>query len=103
MQINRENFKNQEKKLKRYYYEQERLEKILTHIRQCNSVEDLQNNPISKMYGLEALKHEYSGLYSFRLSKGGGKIRLIVSLNIEYNVLILEEISMDHYKDIKRK
>ncbi len=103
MKINREIFKSQEKKLKRHYYEQERYEKILTHIKQCNSIEDLENNPISKIYGFEALKHEYSGLYSFRLSKSGGKIRLIVSLDKEYNIVTLEVISMEHYKDIKRK
>ncbi len=44
------------------------------------------------MYGFEALKHELSGYYSFRLSKKGGVIRLIVSegksdeeINLEYN------------------
>lgn len=103
MKINRDNFKNQEKKLKRHYFELEQLEKILTHIKQCNSFEDLQNNPVSKIYGFEALKHEHSGLCSFRLSKSAGKIRLIVSIDKEYNIVILEAISMKHYKDIKRK
>ncbi len=103
MDINRDNFKNKEKKLKRYYFEQKRLEKILNHIKQCSSYYNLKHNPISKMYGFEALKYELAGSYSFRLSKAGRLIRLIFSFDQEYNTVILEDISMEHYLDIKRK
>jgi len=55
------------------------------------------------MYGFEALKYQFSGKYSFNLSKKGGVIRLIVSINPRTNTVILEDITMKHYKDLKRK
>lgn len=89
MIIDRGNFKNQEKQLKRYNYERQRLEKILNHIRQCNS--------------FEALKYNMNGQYSFRLSKNGGVIRLIFTIDEKNNIVKLLNITMNHYQDFKRK
>lgn len=102
MIIDRGNFKNQEKQLKRYNYERQRLEKILNHIRQCNSFEALKYNPISIMYGFEALKYNMNGQYSFRLSKNGGVIRLIFTIDEKNNIVKLLNITMNHYQDFKR-
>lgn len=103
MIINRDNFNNQEKKLKRYIPEKRTYDMIINHIKLCNSFEELQYSPIAAMYGFEALKYELSGYYSFRLSKKGGLIRLIVSKGKNYDELNLEYISMDHYEDFKRR
>lgn len=64
---------------------------------------DLFNNPFSKIYGFEVLKHEMGGFISFNLNKNGGVIRLICSVDVENNKLKIEFISMDHYKDFMRK
>lgn len=101
VQLNRGNFKNEEKKLKKHYDEQIILEKNLGHIKRCESHEELCNNPVSLMYGFEELKHEFNGYYSFNLCKKGGVIRLIFS--IDKDVMKLEFISMNHYDDFKRK
>ena len=69
MQLDRSNFKNQEKQLKRYNYEQQKLEMILNHIKQCISYEELRSNPISIMYGFEPLKYNLNGYYSFIFQK----------------------------------
>jgi len=61
VQLNRTKFNNEEKKLKRHHEEQRMLEKILVHIKQCNSYNELINNPISKMYGFEPLKYDLIG------------------------------------------
>ena len=103
MQLCRDSYNNQEKKLGKYKDEQTTYNKIIEHIKICKDFEELQYNPISRMYGFEALKNEFSGYYSFNLSKRGGVIRLIVSKNEDCRVLNLEFISMDHYKDFKRK
>lgn len=103
MNINRDIFKNKEKNIKRYHNEKENLAKIILHIKQCDNFKALSNHPISIMYGFEALKYQFSGKYSFNLSKRGGVIRLIVSVNQETNTVILEDISMKHYNDLKRK
>lgn len=77
------------------------LEKILLLMKQSQTYEKLINNPISKVYGFEALKHEMSGFYSFRLSKRG-TIRLICFINKESDVVELIYISVDHCEDFKR-
>ena len=102
MQIDRTNFKGEEKKLKRYPREQQTLEKVLTHIKQCQSYQELCQNPISWMYGFEYLKHRMNGYCSFHLSKNGGVIRLICSIDEVNNRVTLEFISMDHYQDFNR-
>ena len=103
VQLCRDNYNNQEKKLGKYKKEQETYNKIIEHIKMCKNFDELQYNPISKMYGFEALKHECNGYYSFNLSKKGGVIRLIVSENEDSTVLNLDFISMDHYNDFKRR
>lgn len=103
MQLDREKFKGEEKKLKKHHGEQETLEKILQHIKQCQSYEELRNNPISMMYGFEKLKHEMSGYYSFNLCKRGGTKRLLFKIDKENNVAKLEYITTNHYEDFKQK
>lgn len=103
MRLDRTNFKKEEKKLKKHYNEQQMLEKILVHLKQCSSYEDILYNPISRMYGFESLKHGMSGYYSFNLCKNGGVIRLICSINKEEKIVQLVYISMDHYEDFKKK
>ncbi|MBF0978944.1 MAG: hypothetical protein HXK66_02100 [Clostridiales bacterium] len=102
MQLCRDHFNNQEKKLKRCQKEQETYNKIINHIKLCRNFDELQYSPTSQMYGFEALKHSLNGYYSFRLSKNGGLIRLIISKGEDYEVLNLDYISMDHYNDFKR-
>ena len=96
-------YKNSEKNIKKHYNELNMLEKIKTHIKQCNNYIELKNNPISKMYGFEQLKYELNNYYSFNLCKNGGKIRLIISINELEQEVILEYISVDHYLDFKNK
>lgn len=96
-------FKNEEKKLKRHHNELNQYEKIKTHIKECRDYNELQNHPISTIYGFEQLKYEFSGYYSFNLSKNGGVIRLICSIDKNKNCLKLEFISTNHYKDFKVK
>ena len=103
VQLCRDNYNNQEKKLGRYKNEQATYNKIIEHIKMCRNFDELQYSPISKMYGFEPLKYQCSGYYSFNLSKKGGVIRLIVSENEDCTVLNLEFISMDHYKDFKKR
>lgn len=103
MKIEREEFKKQEKKLKKYHDEMFKLNKIILHIKQSSTYEDLYQNPMSKIYGFEALKDDMCGYYSFNLCKKGGIIRLIVSIDKENKIVRLEYISTDHYSDFKRK
>lgn len=103
MKIDRSNFKDQEKKLKRHFKEQKILEKIILHIKQCETCEELSQSPISMLYGFEKLKYFSNEYYSFNLCKNGGVIRLICSINKEYNIISLEFVSMNHYDDFKRK
>lgn len=103
LKIEREEFKKQEKKLKKYHDEMFKLNKIILHIKQSSTYEDLYQNPMSKIYGFEALKDDMCGYYSFNLCKKGGTIRLIVSIDKENKIVRLEYISTDHYSDFKRK
>lgn len=89
MQLEKVNFNREEKKLAKHYEEQRMLEKILLHIKQSLSYDDLSLNPISKMYGFEALKCDMSGFYSFNLCKNGGMIRLICKIDKKKNMVIL--------------
>lgn len=103
MKIEREDFKKQEKKLKKYHNEMIILNKIILHIKQNPTYEDLCQNPMSRIYGFEMLKNDMVGYYSFNLCKNGGTIRLIVSIDKENEIVKLEYISTDHYNDFKRK
>ena len=74
---------------------------IIKHIKICGSCNELKNNPMSRIYDFEELKHELNGYCSFRLEKNG-TIRLIVKIFEEENCVKIEYISMDHYSDFKR-
>lgn len=79
------------------------LNKIILHIKECHTYEELSKHPVSIMYGFESLKEDMNGYYSFNLCKNGGTIRLIVSIDKENKIVKLEYITMKHYEDIKRK
>jgi hypothetical protein len=101
-------YKNSLKKLSKHIIECNVLAKIINHIKVQDSYEDLKNNTMSKIYGFEELKGNLNGYCSFNLSKNGGVIRLICSLqmiddNKTIQVLKLNIISFDHYKDLKDK
>ncbi len=101
MHLDSYNLKKEIKKLKRYREENQMLEKIIKHIKICGSCNELKNNPMSRIYDFEELKHELNGYCSFRLEKNG-TIRLIVKIFEEENCVKIEYISMDHYSDFKR-
>lgn len=103
MKIQKDNFKAQEKKLKKYPEAHFMYEKIINHIKQTGCVEALEKSPISKMYGFEALKYDMSGYYSFNLNKNRGKIRLIFLIDREKNIVEFVFISLEHYEDFKIK
>ena len=103
MKIVREDFKNEEKKLKKYFNEKNNYEKIIMHIRTVNTYKELCIHPFSIMYGFERLKYFDDEYYSFNLSKKGGVIRLIFKIDTVNNVVILKFISMNYYADFKRK
>ena len=103
MNIIKDEFKNEEKKLKKHYAEKANLDKIINHMKMCNSSQELHESEISRMYGFEQLKHEFSGYYSFNLCKIGGVIRLLFILNNKNNSVELKFISMNHYEDFRRK
>lgn len=96
-------YKNSKKNIKKHYSEQDTLDMIINHIKQCINFDELKNNPISIMYGYEQLKYELNNYYSFNLCKKGGKIRLIFSVDESLNQISLEFISIDHYIDFKNK
>lgn len=103
MKIIREGFKNEEKKLKKYFNEKDNYEKLIRHIRNINSYAELCVHPFSSMFGFERLKYFDDEYYSFNLGKKGGVIRLIFKIDKVNNAVILEYISMKHYEDFKRK
>lgn len=88
------------KKLKKYNYEYNNLNKILKIIREAFDFDELIRIPILHKYHFERLKYDKNDFYSFNLCKNGGKIRLIVKPN-ENNIieLYLAFISYDHYQD----
>ena len=62
MQLGRDDFKKEEKKLCKYKYENEIYNRIVTHIKQCSDYNQLKNHP-------EEMKYDLSGYCSFNLSK----------------------------------
>ena len=94
-------YKNSEKKLKKHYDEKNKLDKIIAHIKMNKCFEELKKNPVSIIYEYEALKHELNGYHSFNLCKKGGVIRLVFSVNINTNTIVLEFVTMNHYDDFK--
>ena len=97
VKIDRTNFKRQEKKLKNRHKELIEFEKVIRHIRNCKTFQEL-----SKLYKFELLKEDLTGYYSFNLCKNSGKIRLIFSINEELNIIRLVFISTNHYEDFKK-
>ncbi len=95
-------YKKSEKRIKKYHKELKTLDMIKNHIRQCSSFQEMKKNPISNMYGFEALKYELNGYHSFNLNRNRGVIRLILSIRENDNVAVLEYISMNHYEDFKK-
>ncbi len=91
------NYDKSIKKLKNYHKEKEELELILDYIRNKNSFIEIVNDPVSKIYGFERLKHQWNMYYSFRLSK---VIRLIVRPKNNDIELFIIDISMKHYEDL---
>lgn len=103
IQINSDKLKTEQKKLKRHYFEQEKLEKVLNHIKLCESIQELKHSEISKMYHFEELKYEMTGYCSFNLCKSNnGVIRLIFTIDEENSCVKIEFISIEHYEDFKR-
>ena len=102
MHLDKTNFKNQEKKLKKHYEEQKTIEKIILLIKESPNFEGLFNNPITKMYGFEKLRKDLSGYYSFNLCKNGGQIRLICEIDKNKDIVYLVFISLNHYEDFKK-
>lgn len=96
-------YKKEEKKLKKRAEVSEIYDKIIEHIKQCDDMVDLRTHPISWMYNFEAMRGDLSGYYSFNLCKNGGSVRLIFTVNEEVNTVTLAYISVDHYKDFKKK
>jgi len=92
----------EKKKLKKYKEENDYLDKIIKHIRNSSTFNDLKMNPLSRIYGFEELKHELSGYCSFRIGKSG-TTRLILSVDEDSNIIKIEFISLNHYDDFKRK
>ena len=71
MKIVREDFKNEEKKLKKYFNEKNNYEKIIMHIRTVNTYKELCIHPFSIMYGFERLKFISMNHYAdFKRKKG---------------------------------
>ncbi len=103
MKIIRNNdFDKQLKKLNKYPKEHNNFNKIINHIKLCNSYIDLLYNPLSHMYGFSQKKHELSNYYSFNLEKNGGVIRLLLEIDVDNNIVYLIYISTHHYVDFKR-
>ena len=95
-------YKKSEKCIQKHYKELKTLDMIKNHIRQCSFFYKMKKNPISNMYGFEALKYELNGYYSFNLNRNRGVIRLILSIRDKENVAVLEYISMNYYEDFKK-
>lgn len=93
-------YDSSKKSLKNHYEEQKVLEYILDYIRNKDNFSEIVNDPISKMYGFERLKHQYNDYYAFKLSK---LIRLIVKPNDNDIELYLVYISTKHYDDFNLK
>lgn len=97
-------FDNSSKCLKNRVKCKERLNEILDFIQNSSDFNELNNNPLNKLYDFEPLKYNLSGFYSFCLQPGKkGTIRLIVKPDEKNNKrIILSYVSLNHYKDFKK-
>ena len=89
-------YNNSFKKLKNHHKEKEELNDILDYLRSKKSFSSIIDDSISKVYGFERLKYQYSDFYSMRLSK---TIRLIIRPRDNDIELYLIYISTKHYDD----
>ena len=96
-------FDNTRKKLKKYHFEENKLFDIIDIIKNSDTFNDLLSNPICNMYNLERLKYDLNEFYSFRLSRSGGFIRLIIYYNDQENAIYLVFISYNHYNDFNKE
>ena len=104
MKLDTKTLVRETKKLKKYPFEKNRLDKILVYIMSVSDYKELQNNPFSRIYVFERLKHKYNKYYSFNLCKArSGKIRILCTIDVELNVLKIVYISTNHYKDFYNK
>lgn len=103
MRIIKHDFKNEEKKLKTHHKEKEMFDKIILLFKECQTFDDLCNNPFFYLYRFEKLKYEMNGYYACNLQKSGGVIRLIFKIDKIKNEVELVFITMNHYEDFKRK
>lgn len=83
--------------------ELEVLKDILDMIRNTENYKTLKLNPISYIYDFEELKNDKTGFSSFKLSRSGGKIRLIVRPQDNSDILEIVFISTEHYNDFDPK
>lgn len=83
--------------------ELEVLNEILDMIKSTDNYNELKSNPLAYIYDFEELREDKSGFCSFKLSKSGGKIRLIVRPCDNTITLEVVYISLDHYKDFNPK
>lgn len=96
------NWKKQLKKIDRKKKEEEIYNKIVNRFELISKHEEVLEDFILKMYKFESLKYDMSGYYSINLNKNGGTIRLIIKIDKYNNKIIMEYITVDHYKDFKR-
>ncbi len=92
-----------ELKKKHKNLELDNLNEILDMIKKSKDYNELKANPISYIYDFEELKEDKKGFCSFKLSRSGGVIRLIV--RPQFNTVIIEVvfISTEHYRDFDPK
>lgn len=83
--------------------ELEVLNDILDIIKSSDNYNELKSNPLTYIYDFEELREDKSGFCSFKLSRSGGKTRLIVRPRDNTIVLEVVYISLDHYKDFNPK
>ena len=90
-------------KKKRKTSELKVLSEIIDMIKSSDNYSDLKANPLAYIYDFEELRGDKSGFSSFKLSRAGGKIRLIVRPC--ENIIILEVvfISTEYYEDFDPK
>lgn len=93
-------YDNTFKNLKKHYKELSELNDILDLINNSTDFNELNNNPLAKLYDFEPLKYQLSEFYSFKLNNK--VIRLIVR-PVDNNLLELSYISYEHYKDFNKK
>lgn len=89
------------KKLKKYPDVKDNILSIISFVKNVEFTSELMNNPIARMYGFERLKYQNNEFYSFNPNKKG-VIRLILTIDIDNNIIYLVYISFDHYKDFSK-